>query len=456
MHKGYKVVVMCLSCDMVLPSMEKMGEFKLYDLKVTNKNLISKNSHSMQLYKLCFKCYIYQLFIPLTIIEMKKITLTLIITFLGAIYVFSQVPQAFKYQAIARDSLGNIIANQLVSFRIGLIKDSINGTLIYSETHSHSTSQFGLVVLEIGTGTVEIGDFESIDWGAASYFLKVEFKEIGNASYQLMGTSQLLAVPYALQAKNVINDKDEQTFAVSGDTLFISNGNYVVLPGVSPIVQFNICGDMLTDIDFNTYNTVQIGSQCWMAENLKTTKYRNGTLIPNVIDTNAWSNLTTGAYVWYDNDISWKDSYGALYNWYAAVDANGLCPTGWHLPTDEEWTVLINFVGGASSPHGNELKSCRQVNSPLGGDCNTNVHPRWSSSSSNWGTDDYGFSCLPGGYRFSDGTMFSGMGNYGSWWSFTEYNSLNASLLNLYYFGGMIDIGLAPKRMGASIRCIKD
>ena len=111
-----------------------------------------------------------------------------------------------------------------------------------------------------------------------------------------------------------------------------------------------------------------------MKENLKTTTYRNGTAIPNVTDENAWINLTTGAYVWYDNNISWKDLYGALYNWFATVDTNGLCPTGWHVPTDYEWTSLTDFIGGTGEPHGNELKSCRQDNSPLGGGCNQASH----------------------------------------------------------------------------------
>ena len=157
------------------------------------------------------------------------------------------------------------------------------------------------------------------------------------------------------------------------------------------------CGDVLVDIDGNTYNTVQIGDQCWMKENLKTTTYRNGTAIPNVTDANAWSNVHYGAYVWYDNDITWKDKYGALYNWFTTVDANGLCPTGWHVPTNDEWTALTDYIGGTGSPHGNELKSCRQMNSPLGGECNTNEHPRWNASHIHYGTDDYGFSGLPGG-----------------------------------------------------------
>ena len=131
---------------------------------------------------------------------MKRFTLTLLITLIGAVSIFAQAPHAFNYQAIIRDSLGNIITNQIVSFRIGVIQDSINGILVYSETHSSITNQFGLVVLEIGNGTVETGVFENINWGATSHFLKLELDETGGTNYQFMGTSELLSVPYSINS----------------------------------------------------------------------------------------------------------------------------------------------------------------------------------------------------------------------------------------------------------------
>jgi uncharacterized protein (TIGR02145 family) len=210
----------------------------------------------------------------------------------------------------------------------------------------------------------------------------------------------------------------------------------------------------VTDIDGNVYNTVQIGTQCWMKENLKTTTYNNGTSIPNVADASLWSDLTSGAYVWCNNDISWKESYGALYNWYATVDPNGLCPSGWHVLTNNEWTVLTDYIEGTGFPHGNELKSCRQVNSPLVG-CNTNVHPRWNSNSGNWGTDDYGFSGLPGGYRFFNGS-FNTIGSNGYWWSSTETSSYDAWYYVLSYTFGYVYVGAASKQLGCSVRCLKD
>jgi uncharacterized protein (TIGR02145 family) len=218
------------------------------------------------------------------------------------------------------------------------------------------------------------------------------------------------------------------------------------------------CPAMLTvtDIDSNEYNTVLIGDQCWMKENLKTTTYRNGAAIPNVTDENAWYNLTTGAYVWYDNDISWKDKYGALYNWFTTIDPNGLCPTGWHVPTNDEWTAITDYIGGTGEPHGNELKSCRQVNSPLGGGCNTSEHPRWEEDiCGNYGTDDYGFSGLPGGYRFNYGS-FDYVGSFGFWWSSMELSSNTAWNRALYYFNGYVTVYNYDKQFGFSVRCLRD
>ncbi len=213
----------------------------------------------------------------------------------------------------------------------------------------------------------------------------------------------------------------------------------------------------VADIDGNTYSTIQIGSQCWMAENLKTTTYQNTTPIPNVIDDNEWCNLATGAYVWYENDVIWKDPYGALYSWYATVDSGGLCPTGWHVPTHYEWTTLTDFIGGINTPQGNDLKSCRQVNSPLGGECNTTEHPRWNENNTHYGTDDYGFSGLPGGYRHFCGE-FNYLGDRSYWWSSTD---LSLTFYTAWYrimdsYSGGIGAHDATVTNGFSVRCLRD
>jgi len=211
----------------------------------------------------------------------------------------------------------------------------------------------------------------------------------------------------------------------------------------------------VTDIDGNVYNTVLIGEQCWMKENLKTTKYRNGTPIEYPGDDNtAWETNTTGAYAWYDNDVAWKDIYGGLYNWFAATNAAGLCPTGWRVPTTEEFEQLFTFVGG--SHHGQKLKSCRQVNTPMGGECITNEHPRWNYWSINiYGTDETGFSGLPGGLRFSYGE--SGfLGVHGRWWTSTSHSTQEAINWVMTRSTNFFTFQNTPRQNGQSIRCLRD
>jgi uncharacterized protein (TIGR02145 family) len=373
---------------------------------------------------------------------MKKLTTTVLAVF-TAIALFAQTPQAFKFQAVARDNAGEIIANQEVSFQISILMGSAGGTSVYTEIHNETTNDFGLVNLEIGNGTVVSGDFTTINWGEVAYFLQVEMDEAGGTDFEIMGTSQLLHVPYASNAKSLtLTSPDGTHFEVTVE----DNGNLNIK---------KICPPMIADVDGNNYSTVKIGDQCWMKENLKTTKFRNEVIIPNVSDASTWETLESGAYVWYDNDLSWKHLYGALYNWYATIDPNGLCPEGWHVPTASEWTTLSNFIGGTGSPHGNELKSCRQVNSPLGGECNTTDHPRWNENGYEHGTDDYGFSGLPGGNRYSFG-IFSYIGVLGIWWSSTENSSTYAYDRILDYGNGFIGISQSSKQTGYSVRCLQD
>ncbi len=143
----------------------------------------------------------------------------------------------------------------------------------------------------------------------------------------------------------------------------------------------------LLDIEGNEYKTIQIGNQTWMAENLRTTKYNDGSSIPVVNDNISWLNLTTAAYCWYDNDISRKDIYGALYNWHTVTSGN-LCPAGWHVPKNEEWTVLTAYLGGESVA-GGKLKETGTAH--------------WNPNSD--ATNESGFTALPGGMRGNGGAF---------------------------------------------------
>ncbi len=220
----------------------------------------------------------------------------------------------------------------------------------------------------------------------------------------------------------------------------------------------NPCGGIttITDADGNVYNTIEIGTQCWTKENLKTTVYDNGNPIDSPGSNNwAWENNTIGAYAWYDNNANWKDLYGALYNWHAVNNADKLCPDGWHVPTDDDWSTLIAFVGDASTQAGNRLKSCRQENSPLGGECNTTAHPRWNSHDTHYGTDEHDFAALPGGHRNTQGNYFV-LGIDGFFWSASETtNSAQAWARTIGYSEGAVFQNQLDKAQGMAVRCIK-
>ncbi len=209
----------------------------------------------------------------------------------------------------------------------------------------------------------------------------------------------------------------------------------------------NAPSNIIKDIDGNVYNTVTIGTQVWMLENLKTTKFNDNTDIPLVTDTVEWAALSTPAYCCYNNDDSvLKATYGSLYNAYT-VNAGKLCPTGWHVPTDEEWKVLEMYLGmthieadnldGRGADQGIKLKSTSGWNS--GGN----------------GTNTSGFTALPGGFRNINGEFY-GIGRFGYWWSASE-SSINRSWFRLvdYDINGVVR-GERDNVLGFSVRCVRD
>lgn len=207
---------------------------------------------------------------------------------------------------------------------------------------------------------------------------------------------------------------------------------------------------MVTDIDGNSYHTVKIGSQTWMVENLKTTKYNDGTPIPSIRDSVAWRNSTTPAYCFYKNDsIKNKETYGALYNWYA-VNTGKLAPRGWHVPTDNEWTALINYVSAKYNTSCSVAKSLA-------------INSIWISDGSGCSVGNdltknnvSGFSALPGGIRNALSPSFSNMDTSGNWWSSTAGVDGWAWRMSLYYNFTQVSIGSEAAEYGLSVRCLKD
>jgi uncharacterized protein (TIGR02145 family) len=202
---------------------------------------------------------------------------------------------------------------------------------------------------------------------------------------------------------------------------------------------------LVIDKDGNIYNIVTIGSQVWMAENLKTTKYSNGEQLPNETDRIKWLNLSTGAYCWYNNsETIYKNAFGALYNWYAVQDSRNICPTGWHVPSTAEWTTLTSYLGG-ESVSGGKLKETGTTH--------------WQSPNTS-ATNETGFTALPGGSRFyemnSGIELFDGFGSYGYWWSVTGYSSAFAWYRSISYNSGNAVTYDEWKSDGFSVRCLKD
>ena len=199
----------------------------------------------------------------------------------------------------------------------------------------------------------------------------------------------------------------------------------------------------LTDVDGNIYYTVQIGTQCWTQSNLKVSKYRNGDAIPTGLSNVAWQSTTLGAYAVYNNEPTNDGLHGKLYNHYAVMDSRGLCPTGWHVPTDGEWTALENFLGGSASA-GGTLKSTAIQPTPGG----------WSSPNTG-ATNSSGFTATPGGLRLNSGE-FNSFTTSGYWWS-SSISSGSATWIRYISFNeGLINRNLNLPTYGFSVRCLLD
>lgn len=201
-------------------------------------------------------------------------------------------------------------------------------------------------------------------------------------------------------------------------------------------------GSNITDNEGNSYKTVIIGTQTWMAENLKTSKYNDGTAIPNITDNTQWSQLTTGAWAYYNNDATNNTKYGKLYNWYALSsttnDNKNVCPTGWHVPSYKEWEVLTDYLGG-SSEAGGKMKEVGTTSWNYGSATNTSL-----------------FTGLPGGVRSANGS-FDSFGTNGYWWSST-LSGQDGTLGVFYILAYTVDSRtyIQNRSTGFSIRCIKN
>ena len=372
--------------------------------------------------------------------NLRVLKTTLIFTLANVLILTSlsaQTPEKMSYQAVVRDAGNNLVTGTQVGMQISILQNTTEGTTVYTETQMPTTNANGLITIEIGTGTVVTGDFSTIDWGADTYFIKTEIDLNGGTDYSITGTSQLLSVPYALYAKTantLIRKKNGRIY----NTYMSDDGTFVGLPEIEVEQPFKE-EPTVTDIDNNIYGTVKIGTQVWMTENLKTIHYNNGSPIPIETDGNAWGGLTTPAYCWYYNDsLTYASKYGALYNWYT-VRTDKLCPEGWHVPDNDDWSILINYLG---SIVGGRMKESSTI--------------YWSNPN-NDALNDSRFTALPGGCRYLH--EFVNVNYVGYWWSrsSTEENEYSAFGLRLVFSDGEERFdGHVSYKYGYSVRCIRD
>jgi uncharacterized protein (TIGR02145 family) len=355
-----------------------------------------------------------------------------------------------SYQAVVRDNSNQVVSNRTVRVRVGVLPDNANAASVYTETHQVVTNAQGVLALEIGGGTVSSGSYADIPWSKGKLFLKTELDPSGGTNYTLTGTTQLLTVPFSNYASEIPVTKSGDTVTIGKAKLLLpgsvllGSGSITPPPPSPPaacppqdVFNPNVSYGSLTDQEGNVYKTVVIGNQEWMAENLRTARYRNGDVIPYVVSTTSWLGLTSGATVWYNHDSTqFHCSFGRFYNWYAVTDPRKICPTGWHVPTDDDWTVLAMSLGGPSVA-GPKMKSSTG----------------WAKDN---GTNSSGFTGRPSGYRSGDGNAYN-QTLEGFWWSTLEAG--NDAGFFRYLSVNFVDLGRSnwPKRgTGLSVRCLKD
>jgi uncharacterized protein (TIGR02145 family) len=220
--------------------------------------------------------------------------------------------------------------------------------------------------------------------------------------------------------------------------------NINLLPGSLSTAIFNpnLTYGTVTDIEGNIYNTIIIGAQTWMAENLRTTKFRNGDAIPEVTGNTDWKNLNSAAYCNYENtaDAIKIETMGRLYNWFAVSNSRNIAPEGWHVATDADWIELRTFLGGETIA-GGKLKETGSTH--------------WISPNTG-ATNSSGFTALPSGRREYDNGNFINNGYDGFWWTSSAYNPDYSWYYDLHYTFASINRANFHKQYGFSVRCVKD
>jgi uncharacterized protein (TIGR02145 family) len=363
-----------------------------------------------------------------SLLSMKTFSLIFMLSIAASLQVVCQAPMLIPYQAVLRNADGDVLANQEVQLRFTIRSLSIDGPVVWQENQQVQTTALGLVNTQLGLFVT----LAAIDWSAGDYFMQIELDNQNNGSYLEIGRQQLLSVPYALFANEALRSQEAMNgitgISSSGDTLFLTGGQYFIIPGISganggsPTGGNTICDNpenfnaeleygSVTDVDGNSYKTIQIGIQEWMAENLLVEHFSNGEEISNIIADSLWTNSNGPAWCYYANDSVSVCPYGLLYNWAVVNDSRNACPTGWHIPTTIDWLILLLELD--PDAQGN-CTGCYYSTS-AGGLLKSQGFYFWSPPNAN-ATNSTGFSGLPGGYRHQS-AFFSSRNLYGYFWT---------------------------------------
>jgi uncharacterized protein (TIGR02145 family) len=402
--------------------------------------------------------------------NLLPIPLLILLLFLSSVLQSQTPPQGIPFQAVLRNVDGSEMVSSAVSLTFMIRNGSSDGTIVYEESHSLTTNNQGVVSCVIGNGIVIQGNFSNINWGNGAKFLHVK---LGDAD---LGIQRMMSVPYSLYTGSTQLD-----VSPTGDTLMVAGESFIV-PGISALnpefenigglgaqvlvgntsceneyISISSCGDLTSLLyDGRTYDLVEIGGQCWFADNLATDQYRNGDPIFTGLDGNAWSSTNNGAYAIYNNEPSNDNIYGKLYNWFATVDSRGLCPAGWHVPTDCDWMYLEGSLGMSvvdqqntgrrGTNQGGAMKAITSATNP---NFNYWAPPNTGANNSS------GFTALPGGYRSYSGAYLT-INNYGYIWSSKQSDTYFAWSRIFNYNNSSVSRTNYNKRLGFSVRCVRD